>query len=546
MARNFFVKILSATPGSGPFSIYYNAVGIYATRVSTGLAASNVTLTDLTTGKGVEVTVDDNYNSMIIVDEEGVCDDTPPPVVPKPPANAVGCIGDVSLMAFNGGSYLPGALNTGRISIALNNAVDLSGKISCTTCGVCNEYIIMADSFYMDKTDLPNSRVMCLCTESKNTATLTSYLSLIATKKNAGPFATLADAMDWARSEGLFIINQNYPQITTQNQVLLLDAGLPSSYPMQGTSWYNMAANNNTGTLNGGITFSDTDIMDQYGNLHFNATTGYVSFASTTNIPVGSSDYTISVWFSPDLQVNGGLIGWGNYSVNNQSNSIKITTTGIVNSWGTNTLSATTNITTQLWHNVVATFDGTTRKLYLDGQLLDSDTPVGLNVSSSSNLEIGKVDTSYYDGKISFVQIFSSALSNTDIVNSYNNFVTRYDGSCTQICVTPVFCNTPTPTPTSDPTPTQTSTQTPTPNPTPTPTPIYSVFFADEYDCNTCTVSQNNVVVQLPIASTPNYSNFYAASTPSGFVYKLTSTTTGTGILLNSASQSSCVNACSL
>jgi hypothetical protein len=315
---------------------------------------------------------------------------------------------------------------------------------------------------------------------------------------------------------------------------------------MQGTSWYNMAANNNTGTLNGGITFSDTDIMDQYGNLHFNATTGYVSFASTTNIPVGSSDYTISVWFSPDLQVNGGLIGWGNYSVNNQSNSIKITTTGIVNSWGTNTLSATTNITTQLWHNVVATFDGTTRKLYLDGQLLDSDTPVGLNVSSSSNLEIGKVDTSYYDGKISFVQIFSSALSNTDIVNSYNNFVTRYDGSCTQICVTPVFCNTPTPTPTSDPTPTQTSTQTPTPNPTPTPTPIYSVFFADEYDCNTCTVSQNNVVVQLPIASTPNYSNFYAASTPSGFVYKLTSTTTGTGILLNSASQSSCVNACSL
>jgi hypothetical protein len=441
MARIFWVKITSYTEGSGPFEIYYNAIGNYATRVSTGLAASAVTLTDLITGKGVEVTVDDNYMSMIVVDEEGICDNTQPPVVPKPPANAIGCIGDVSLMAFNGNTYLPGALSTGRISISLNSSVDLSGRTWCTTCGVCDEYIIMVDTYYMNKSDLLNNRAMCFCAGSKNTNTLIDLINEIARIKNSGPFNTLADAMDWVRSEGLFITNQNYPQITTQNQVLLLDAGLPSSYPMQGTSWYNMAANNNTGTLNGGITFSDTDIMDQYGNLHFNATTGYVSFASTSNIPVGSSSYTISVWFSPDLQINGGIIGWGNYSVNNQSNSIKITTTGIENSWGTNTLSATTNITTELWHNVVATFDGTTRKLYLDGQLLGFDTPTGLNVSSSSNLTIGRVDTSYYDGKISFVQIFSGSISEQDIVNSYNSFITRYDGSCTQICITPTPCD---------------------------------------------------------------------------------------------------------
>ena len=115
---------------------------------------------------------------------------------------------------------------------------------------------------------------------------------------------------------------------------------------------------------------------------------------------------------------------------------------------------------------------------------------------------------------------------------------------------TPTISLTPTNTPTISLTPTNTPSlslsNTPTPTVTPTSTPLYAVYLADEYDCNTCTVVANNVSVELPIGATPNYSNWYAAATPSGFVYKLTSTSSGTGLLLNAASQASCAGACSL
>jgi hypothetical protein len=104
------------------------------------------------------------------------------------------------------------------------------------------------------------------------------------------------------------------------------------------------------------------------------------------------------------------------------------------------------------------------------------------------------------------------------------------------------------PIPPVTPTPTPTINLTPTPTPTPTSTEasLYDSYLANEYDCNTCTISQNNVVVQLAAGSTPNYSNFYAAAFPVGFVYQLISTTSGSGIPLNGSSQSTCNGACSL
>ena len=78
----------------------------------------------------------------------------------------------------------------------------------------------------------------------------------------------------------------------------------------------------------------------------------------------------------------------------------------------------TGDLTTQ-WHHVVATYDGTTARIYLDGALLGAETPsVAINVGSTANFEIGHVtpgSNRYFDGQISDVGVWNRALSQAEI-----------------------------------------------------------------------------------------------------------------------------------
>jgi hypothetical protein len=116
----------------------------------------------------------------------------------------------------------------------------------------------------------------------------------------------------------------------------------------------------------------------------------------------------------------------------------------------------------------VAKYDGTTRSIWVNGVLVNSDTPVGHNVTTSA-LQIAKTTSiEYLQGNVGEVLIYDIALSDSSILQYYNNTYTKY------INVTPT--PTPTVTPTFTPTPTPTVTPTPTPTATPTPTPSTSPF----------------------------------------------------------------------
>ena len=341
-------------------------------------------------------------------------------------------------MAYNRGSQVTSALNSGNISIAINNSVDYGDLIWCATCGACDGYIIMVDSYFMGKTNIESAQAICYCTGSLDLGVLLYSINRLAITKFEGPFATLEDAMEWVETNGLFITNQNYPPIITNGNVLHLDGGLPASYPMVGTSWYDLTGNENNGVLNNGVSYNSSF----KGYLNFNGSNQYVSFGSTTNIPVGNSNYTIGVWFNADTLGDKGLVGWGNYETTNEVNAFRLTSNGLVNYWWANDLDVVTTITPGNWYYAVATFDGTTRSIYVNGSLVGSDTPTGHNVTTSSNLTIGVTNnTGYFDGSIGDVQIFNRALSSTEVFKNYSSFLTRYDGSNTNICLEPFFCD---------------------------------------------------------------------------------------------------------
>ncbi|MFX0212104.1 MAG: LamG domain-containing protein [Candidatus Hodarchaeota archaeon] len=82
-------------------------------------------------------------------------------------------------------------------------------------------------------------------------------------------------------------------------------------------------------------------------------------------------------------------------------------------------------IEAQRWYNVVATFDGSTHKLYVDG-ILNSQQIGNLSTSDTIPIHIGKKGTdddwSYFDGIIDEVRIYTKALNVADILGLYQSY----------------------------------------------------------------------------------------------------------------------------
>lgn len=77
------------------------------------------------------------------------------------------------------------------------------------------------------------------------------------------------------------------------------------------------------------------------------------------------------------------------------------------------------------WHQMVATYDGSTMKLYLDGNLMASEAVSGNMNASNAPIYIGNQSSiNFFKGQIDEMQIFGTALSEADVnslfINSQN------------------------------------------------------------------------------------------------------------------------------
>jgi hypothetical protein len=77
----------------------------------------------------------------------------------------------------------------------------------------------------------------------------------------------------------------------------------------------------------------------------------------------------------------------------------------------------------------------------------------------------------------------------------------------------------------------------------------YDIYFADKYECGTCTLVSAGALVALPMGTTPVFGNFYIPTSGSGelgtYVYELLSLTTGgPGLILTTLNYATCGDAC--
>jgi len=197
---------------------------------------------------------------------------------------------------------------------------------------------------------------------------------------------------------------------------------------ISGTTAADSSGNNNTGTLTNGPTWATGKINNA---LSFDGTDDYINLG---NMNVSGSGITIAAWVKADTfssSIDTRFISKAN-STNEQSHYWML---GQTNSGGdklrfrlkaggsTQTLIASSgNLPLNIWFHAIATYDGSTMRLYKDGIEVGSVAKSGtidINATVPANIGRNPDGSNHIDGAIDEARIYNRALSASDIQALY-------------------------------------------------------------------------------------------------------------------------------
>ncbi len=183
---------------------------------------------------------------------------------------------------------------------------------------------------------------------------------------------------------------------------------------------FDTSINANNGTLQNGASFGSGQIGHAF---NLDGLNDYAEIPDSTSLNI-TGRISLQAWISPasvqsgriiDKQTNGGSDG---YFLDISNGRLRV---GI----GGNTFQSTTNLNTNSWTHVAATYDGVKIRIYLNGSL-NSVSPelAGSLVANSVPLRIGTDATAtanFFSGQIDEVQIHNRALSSPEIKAIYGS-----------------------------------------------------------------------------------------------------------------------------
>ena len=205
------------------------------------------------------------------------------------------------------------------------------------------------------------------------------------------------------------------PGIVTDGLVLHLDAGNYQSYPIAGTSWYDLSGYGNNGTLTNGPTY----VRDGGGAIDFDGTNDYVT-GPITNLSV----YTLCVFMMQDaFKSGGGIIGGSN-------TSIYIQMGGVTDSWQFENavVSSSDWLTTGKWTYLCGVQNSSNiQQAYKDGVLAGSATAGSVALGTSYAIARRPIGLVHSNIKVAIAQIYDRALSGQEILQNFNATRSRFN-----------------------------------------------------------------------------------------------------------------------
>ena len=218
--------------------------------------------------------------------------------------------------------------------------------------------------------------------------------------------------------------------------MLQLDPGNSSSYSGSGTTWADLSNNNNTATLAGSPTFTNAGVGSYFT---FNgAGTQYAStVASKYNQTYTGKTVIVAIRPSASAWTNGvaqyrGIFGtttgsrnFNTYIYHDASNNIQIH----YSAGGVGSLSNNISLPSNAWTIIAVTHTtGGLVTYYVNGVAAGTNTgQTFFQYTGSSTENVAKTDNNWY-GDIGVVAIYGSALSNSEIQQSYNTIAAKYAG----------------------------------------------------------------------------------------------------------------------
>ena len=222
------------------------------------------------------------------------------------------------------------------------------------------------------------------------------------------------------------------PDIITDGLIFAIDAGSARSYPGSGTTADSLIGSH-VGTLTNGVGFSSAN----GGTFVFDGTDDYISVPYSTQLDP-TVGITFESWiYAPDLttvyyqelyrkenasgrhlfsfQVSGTILSFGTHTSVNGYNELdaSITPSGLENKW----------------LHAVASYQSGYKAIYINGDLIDSDTSItGTLVQANAAQIIGSIAGSgeFFEGNYASFKMYNRGLSATEIEQNYNAQKSRF------------------------------------------------------------------------------------------------------------------------
>jgi len=218
------------------------------------------------------------------------------------------------------------------------------------------------------------------------------------------------------------------PRIVTDGLVLCLDAANRKSYPGSGNTWTDLSGLGNNGELVNSPTYNSSN----FGYFQF-VTDDYARIQNNTALDTQTP--TVEVWVKTNNTNQNGF--WFEKGTVNAQYSLF--QEGSVIQWrmnigGITNLSTTTAtyMNTSNWYQVVGTYTSGTRRLYINGVQVNSDTQSGTIATNSGGMSIGVYGGFsgargyYYNGNLAACRVYNRVLTPQEIQQNFNALKSRY------------------------------------------------------------------------------------------------------------------------
>jgi hypothetical protein len=222
--------------------------------------------------------------------------------------------------------------------------------------------------------------------------------------------------------------------------VLYLDAANPKSYPGSDTTWYDLSAKNNNGSLINGVGFDSNN----KGSMTFDGINDYTTTTTTPPELLGDPNFTVSGWFFRigNLPVNTGTWGIGgnvgNQGINSwwSNNNNEIT----IDKWGSSTFTTGTQYPLQqwvyvTWQKIAGSMNRTNcilwRNLdsYTGNQLIILRSESGAPNINNNGITIARISSTYnvpVNIKVGSFSVYNRILTPEEIKRNYEATRGRY------------------------------------------------------------------------------------------------------------------------